>query len=78
MGQESVYFFQFFHQKMATSLNCFDKYYRYNGQRGIGVRHHTGKLAKFVNISWLSKYADKNGVSVMQLDLFYTDPSNQI
>ena len=78
MGQESVYFFQFFHQKMAMSLNCFGKYYRYSGQRGIEVRHHTERLAKFANINRLSKYADKNGVSVMQLNLFYTNPSNQI
>ena len=70
VGQESVYFFQFSHQNMAMSLNCFGKYYRCSGQSSIEVRHHTESLAKFANINRLSKYADKNGGSVMQLNLF--------
>ena len=63
---------------MAMNLDCFAKYYRCSGQRGIEVRYHTESLAKFGDISRLSKYADKNGGSVMQLNLFYTNLSIQI
>ena len=77
-GSRKCLFFLFFHQKMAMNLNCFAKYYRCSGQSGIEVRCHTESLAKFDDINRLSKYADKNGVSVMQLNLFYTNLSNQI
>ena len=63
---------------MAMNLNCFAKYYRCSGQRGIEVRCHTESLAKFGDINRLSKYVGKNAEPVMQLNLFYTNLSIQI